>query len=263
MVRGTEKLLTIQPYFIVAEKKAKEAISLFNRCQFEAALIVLSRVEEKIRLPRILERVEPLKNAAMAYSLWDRFDHKAAFEEVKKLKMPNFDRNKAFLGKLLNAGEREPYLIADLINNAIRRGDIEQKYDDAVARFYRVTELIAQYRLKKYGVEGTGDVHPDKIPKNLTGEIVPDEDGRIRISMHKAYQLLAACGDEIGKRYESDKVIQNELSKRNTSILAHGLSPMTKDDYEVLKEKVIYYAKETVPSLNNLLGESRLMIWMG
>jgi len=68
--------------------------------------------------------------------------------------MEDLNQNKRFLGQLQTAEEPEPYNIADLINNAKRRGTEEKKYDDAVARLYRTIELIAHHQLKtKYNID--------------------------------------------------------------------------------------------------------------
>ena len=56
----------------------------------------------------------------------------------------NFLENKISNGNLKI--ENLHYYLSDLLNNAQRRIK-EQKYDDAVARLYRITELIAQINL--------------------------------------------------------------------------------------------------------------------
>ena len=260
VVTGTEKLLTLRPFHIIAEKKLSEAISFFNHCQYDAAVLVISELEKAVQLPRILERIAPLKRASQAYSLWDRFDHQAAFEELKKVDLPAFDDNKAFLGKLLHTDKREPYLITDLLSNAKRRGEIEQKYDDAVGRFYRVTELIAQCRLKSYGIEDTGDVPKDKIPTSLRGELGTG-DAKVKVGLHTSYRLLAAHGDKVGQRYQEDRLLQDLLRRRNTSILAHGLKPVEQKDYLDLRDAIIPYAKDAVPSLDTLMSECTFDRW--
>lgn len=261
VVAGTEKLLTLRPFHIIAEKRISEAIKFFNHCHYDAAVMLVSQLEKAVQLPMILEQVAPLKNAAQAYSLWDRFDHKAAFEELKKVDLPAFDDNKAFLGKMLHADKREPYLITDLLSNARRRGEIEQNYDDAVGRLYRVTELIAQYRLKSHGIEDTGNVPKDKIPPGLCGELVTG-DAKIKVGLHTSYQLLAAYGDMIGQRYQRDKALQNLLRLRNTSILAHGLTPVEQKDYLDLRDAIIPYAKDAVPSLDTMTSENTFAKWL-
>ena len=260
VVTGTEKLLTLRPFHIIAEKRIGEAINFFNHCQFDVAVLIISQMEKTVPLPGIMERITPLKSVSQAFSLWDRFDHKAAFEELKKVDLPAFDDNKAFLGKLLHTDKREPYLIADLLSNARRRGEIEQNYDDAVGRLYRVTELIAQYQLKSYGIEDTGDVPKDKIPTSLRGELETG-DAKVKVGLHTSYRLLAAHGDKVGQRYQEDRLLQDLLRRRNTSILAHGLKPVEQKDYLDLRDAIIPYAKDAVPSLDTLMSECTFDKW--
>ncbi|HDO41719.1 MAG TPA: TIGR02710 family CRISPR-associated protein, partial [Candidatus Bathyarchaeota archaeon] len=146
---GTEQIVPIRPYFIVAEQKMREAIRFFNRNQFSATITILEQTRKTIRDPKIIKQTTPLLQLAKAYEQWDKFHHEKAFKTMKKIKIPELAGNKQFLGQLIGNlrredGKPEPYYVADLINNAERRAG-ESKYDDAVARLYRTIELIAQY----------------------------------------------------------------------------------------------------------------------
>jgi len=66
--------------------------------------------------------------------------------------------------------EPEPFDVADLLNNAKRRGNDEKRYDDAVATDYRTAELIAQYELRKNYNIVTSQVKPDQMPEKLLKE---------------------------------------------------------------------------------------------
>ncbi|MGQ9546581.1 MAG: TIGR02710 family CRISPR-associated CARF protein [Dehalococcoidia bacterium] len=260
VVTGTEKLLTLQPYTVFIEKRFAEAVNLFNKCQFDAALHIISQIKQAVPDPLLLDSLLPFKNVALAYSAWDRFDHQQALEQLKEVKLAEFDKNKAFLGKLCHGEEKEPYHIADLINNATRRGDVEGKYDDAVARLYRTIELIAQFRLKHYGIPNTSDVPKDRIPQSLASQFQAVL-GKVQIALDMDYQFLAAYDDELGKRFLADHELRDFLSKRNKSILAHGLKPIEKSDYEQLSRKVLDFARVAVTDLDHLLGESSFENW--
>jgi CRISPR-associated protein (TIGR02710 family) len=260
VVKGTEQVLTLRPYPIIIQRKLSEATSFFNRCQFDSCLAIIEELSTRIPDPQLLSQVLPLRNAALAYSAWDRFDHEGAFRYLRELKVAGFEGNKEFLGKLVHASKREPYLIADLISNAKRRGEIENKYDDAVARLYRTAELIAQYKLSKYGIRDTGIVPKDKVPGHLHAEF-SFVDEKARIGLYQAYQLLAAYGDDLGQRFLQDRKLQDLLQKRNTSILAHGLVSVTKAVYEVLLDIVLSYAANAVANLHELLPISTFPRW--
>ncbi|MDW8049173.1 MAG: TIGR02710 family CRISPR-associated CARF protein, partial [Nitrososphaerota archaeon] len=200
-------------------------------------------------------------DASILHANWDKFQHLMAYELLMPLKIDEINRNKRFLGqlktKLEKHSEPEPYLIADLINNAERRARKEQKYDDAVARLYRTIELIAHYLLKKfYGID-PANVDAAALPKNLLVDFgIPEGMKSLKLALEKSYKLLEAKGHEIGKKYVEDRKLRDLLSKRNTSILAHGLEPVKEETYIELREKVIEYAEAAVPNLEQLIEDS-------
>lgn len=260
VVKGTEKLLVLQPYQILIEKKFNEAVSFFNKCQFDTSLLVVTQIEQAVPDPALLANLLPFKSVILAYSAWDTFNHREALDKLKDVKLPDFDASKAFLGKLCHAEAKEPYYIADLINNARRRGDIEQKYDDAVARLYRTMELIAQYRLKGYGIEDTSNVPADKIPPALARDSKTTS-GKIKIGLEKDYLVLDAKDDDLGREFVADNKLKGLLRKRNSSILAHGIKPVRKEVYQQLSEKVLDFASLIIANLNRLLSESTFRKW--
>lgn len=260
VIKGTEQLLSLRPYSIIAGRELSQAVTFFNKCQFDSCLTVIEELVTRIPDPELLSQTIPFRNATLAYAAWDRFDHPTAFQSLKEVKLPLFDCNKTFLGKLLNEREKEPYFISDLISNAKRRGEIEHKYDDAVARLYRTIELIAQYGLKKHGIADTGNVPEEKIPSPLVSEwkLVAD---KAKLGLYQDYQLLAAWGDDLGQAFLKDKKVRDLLQKRNFSILAHGLVPVGKVDYEQLRDVVLSYAQKAIPNLDNLLSLSTFVNW--
>lgn len=260
VVKGTEKLLTISPYPIIFDKRFAEAAGFFNKYQFDASLEILDQLENTIAHPALLARLSPLKQAALAYSAWDKFDHIKANELLATIKLPQFNDNKAFFGKLHSKAEKEPYYIADIINNARRRAE-EGKYDDAVARLYRVIELIGQYRLKGFGIDDTASVPRNKIPAALQGEFHHKKD-KIQIGLDMDYRFLAALGDDLGKKFINDSAVKDALKKRNNSVLAHGLGPVNKAAYEKLLAAALEYATATVKNLDVLLDESCFAKWL-
>jgi CRISPR-associated protein (TIGR02710 family) len=254
---GTEELNIIRPYFATSEQKIKTAIQFFNQNQFGATVSILNQVEKTTNDPEITNRTKPLKNLAKAYELWDKFQHKKAFQTLTKIDKGELDQNKRFLGQLVNARDPEPYHIADLLNNAKRRGKDEKKYDDAVARLYRTIELIAQHQLKaKYNIQ-TSAVRPADIPEELKKKWSIDPKAqKIRIPLERAYELLDSKKDTLGKKFMQDEKLKDLLNKRNTSILAHNIKPVDQKTYTELYQKTIEYATITIRNLNQLLTDS-------
>lgn len=254
---GTEQLKIIKPYFATTARKQSIAIHLFNNNQFNATITVIKDIEKTTTDPTIINKTKTIKELAKAYAEWDKFNHKKAFAIIKKIKMPELSRNKKFLGQLLNSKNPEPYYIVDLLNNAKRRGTEEQKYDDATARFYRTIELIGQYQLKKrYGIE-TLAVNPNQVPERLKEEWrISQTNQPIKIALQKAYELLAAKDDPIGKKFINDNKLKDLLNKRNMSILAHNLIPIDRQTYTQLYKKTAEYAQTVVPDLSALQKEA-------
>jgi len=260
--KKTEEIHIIQPHFILTEQKIKTAIQFFNQNQFNAAITILNQIEKTTTDQQIQKRIEPLLNLAKAYELWDKFEHKKAFQIIQKIKKEELSQNKRFLGQLLNTKEPEPYYIADLINNAKRRGTEEEKYDDAVARLYRTIELIAHHQLKtKYNIDPSA-TKPTDIPEELLKKWnTKTSTPKIKIGLEKAYELLDAKKHPLGTRFIQDKKLKDLLSKRNISILAHNLKPVNKKTYTELYKKTLEYAASTIKNLNQLTKDSTFIKW--
>lgn len=258
----TEKILAIQPYFAIAERKIKTAIQFFNQNQFSATIAILNQIEKTTTDPQIKNRTKLLKNIAKAYELWDKFQHQKTFQILRKIKKEELNQNKRFLGQLLDAKEPEPYYIADLINNAKRRGTEEKKYDDAVARLYRTIELIAHHQLKRKCNIDPSAAKPTDIPEELLKKWnTKTSTPKIKIGLEKAYELLNAKEHPLGTKFMQDKKLKDLLLKRNTSILAHDLKPVTQKTYTELHKKTIEYAALTIKNLNQLAKDSTLIKW--
>jgi len=265
VVRGEEQVLSYSPVKGMVDSEIKILRELFNTYQYESCMEVIKRIEEMTSDPEITERLKRYRQLVEGYSLWDRFDHKKALEILRAFdhSIVNIERNKKILLKM----ERENYenydlLIVDILNNARRRME-EGKYDDAMARLYRTVELIAQYRLKmKYEID-TSDV--DTWHLKTLGmerkvlekyEELRDEKGKIKLGLKKDFELLQDLGDEVGKKFLEDKKMQDLLSKRNNSILAHGLVPVKREDAERMFESVRGYVELVVEDAEGLMRES-------
>ncbi|MEM2583008.1 MAG: TIGR02710 family CRISPR-associated CARF protein [Candidatus Thermoplasmatota archaeon] len=253
VVPGTEEVREqnlFAAYNKYAFDKAKEA---FNSYRYEDAKNYLKQIVG-------MEETKDYKEIVEAYYLWDKFEHEKAQEKLANVKNDILNQNKSFLGKLSKAKWREEFLIPDLLNNAYRRIE-EGKYDDAVARLYRVIEMVAQYRLKeKYGLNPSeikwGDLETKSVKNLEKYENKRDERGIIRLALQECYQLLKDLNDEIGNVIE-DKELKDLLKKRNESILAHGIEPVNKEEAVKLFEKAKEIAKKVIEKLENYMEISK------
>lgn len=256
---GAEELKFVSPLSVISDKKLAEAVLLFNRHQYDGVIAIVNELEKTTSSRTILDKFTDLKKCAMAYSCWDRFNHREALNCLKSIDKHMFNENKRFLNELEKADEKEPYYEADLINNAKRRAE-EGKYDDAVARLYRAIELLSQYSLKKYGFNSTENVSISMMPDEIISKYQLKGD-RCNIALDMGWNILAARGDSIAVEYIKDNHLKNALNKRNKSILAHGLQPLGKEDYEKLIEPVLHYAGSKIPELKELMRYSAFGTW--
>ena len=156
------------------------------------------------------------------------------------------------------------YYLVDLMNNAARRIE-EKKFDDATARLYRATELIAQIRLlKNFKLLNEDKLKTDSVfhlvksrlmdTKNVdailyvysfTPNFLNPELKIIKPGLHQDYNILNYLGDELAEEFSEDKRLKSLLSTRNNSILAHGLNPSREKDAVDFLERLEKYARIT------------------
>jgi len=125
-------------------------------------------------------------------------------------------------------------LVQDLLLNAERRGR-RGWYDDAVARLYRATELLAQTYLR---LECRFTDPPDWTQSSLqllTGELVPNT------GVRRLYRWLQdrESPDGLGGLYGRQWREFNRLfTARNQSLLGHGLTPMDQASWQSLQNRI-------------------------
>jgi len=263
VVRGTEKIETQNLYQVYDELIMEKVKDFFNNHRFHAAESIL---KDTVAIKNKGAYLKLIK----AYEAWDRFDHQGCrellmdneLEQIPEIKKA-LSKNKKVIGILTNpkVEQKGRWMVADLLNNAKRRGT-EQKYDDAVARLYRTIELIAQSILKEKFDIDTSNVDISKLSMPTKVSMKKDLDrnkynnGKIKVGMHLSYSMLRCEGEEIGKKFASDE-LKDLLNKRNNSILAHGLDPISRENYKKLLDKTMEIAMGVFPDLEELMKSTR------
>ena len=267
VVKGTEEINSQNLYLVYDDLMITKIKELFNSNRFEAGKVLVDDITDTNESKSVYIRLFD------AYSAFDCVDYVSALEyfDVKEFSImwPELEKTFQMNVKALNIINMQShklkcfYVLASMLNNARRRFE-EHKYDDAIARLYRSLELIAQIRLKDYGIK-TSDVDDNllegKVSDDYLNELRHTRDrksGRIKIGLTQDYNLLNELGDELGVFYEeNEKTIQNSLKYRNQSILAHGLSSLDGEQYEefraivfkaaqVLNERIGGFIEETI-----------------
>lgn len=250
VISGSERLIPIEPRRIWADDDLRLALEFCRMLRFDAALALLDRVKTSWLGDYERRLAAGLRLIAQGYGAWDRFDYGRATGELAKLASTDIPELCAFtvdrptLDRLPNLKPEEGFSadrLADLFNNAGRRLD-EGRYDDALARLYRLAEMLAQWILHKDYKIDTAGVDLDKVPPSLRQSLEArrSAEGKIVIGLDQDYQLLKAYGHPVGRQFDEGPLrgIGVLLKKRNDSLLAHGLKPIEKKDVVSLREKL-------------------------
>lgn len=269
---GEEIIRTQIPNRIFFNSIFKDSIYLFNKYQFDTCFDLISQAINLLSDIEYLQKADTFEKLAQAYSFWEKFNQQNAFQILKDLTAESvytkyllewgikgvIEKNKQILYQE-KENNYSPERVIDLLENASRRAE-EGKFDDAVARLYRLMEYLAQYQLfNKYNQIKTECLEINKIPVELQLKYnkLKNKDCKIIISLYQAYDLLKDLNDELGKKFiseynEKDSKIKKLLSIRNKSILAHGFGPINKEQYESLINVVNDYVKIVVDNYEYL-----------
>lgn len=227
---GAEHLKPISAARSLFVRELPAALAHWKRFDYGAAAQVLEAMgcpaAEDLQVE--WQRARQLSHA---FAAWDRFDHAAAYTTLQQYAPALGRALDPHLAKLCvlardDGEKRAPARLLDLWRNA-ERCAARQRYDDAVARWYRLVEGFAQWQLRvRCGIE-TADVATEKIPANLT--LTTGADGRRQAGLWNAWRLLAhhAPGSAPQKFFaDQGDTLRGLLDSRNASILAHGYTPL-------------------------------------
>lgn len=134
-------------------------------------------------------------------------------------------------------------LISDLMANALRRGERERKYEDAVTRLYSAVEKLAKARLKVAWNIDNSNIDLESLPDPELAKELQDSrghDGKIQLPLQRSYELLAKLDDPLGRNFRARQdQLRNIQGVRNHSLLAHGFDPVREATYRDLLALVL------------------------
>jgi len=251
---------------------------------------ILEKIKIYLRSPvlpsELKNKLINLKTLLSAFILWDTFNHKDAlpllervYESTKNKKILQYYLTLKFM---LEKKEKMSYeMVFDLLKNAERRA-LQKRFDDAVARLYRAIEMLAQIRLNTaYNIDpGNIEINTiQKLPAQAKEFLIneyeknKDEKGKLKIALTKCYELLSALEDPVGIFYSKVKEkFLNTIKLRNNSILAHGIDPISEEQYKdvyefvknfictTLEEKIKYKFKYPIPQFPQSFEEIELVL---
>ena len=131
--------------------------------------------------------------------------------------------------------KREPARLFDLWLNAERRAS-QGRFDDAVARVYRLIEWTAQWLIRsELGVDA-GDFPDRLLPEDVDAR--PDSQGRIKLPLWAAWQVVRSHlpGPAHDLIVSHGNELRDLLSIPNDSILAHGFDPVAQASWNRVQQ---------------------------
>jgi CRISPR-associated protein (TIGR02710 family) len=268
VITGTERLQILRLNEFYAKSLLEEGIEFFNNEHFASALEKLEKVKKINYQDReFIDKLKVITGLFEAYYKWDIFDLDGCFNLLKELEeeqlaaigvQSEVEANKIFLYK-----ERTDSFcverVVDLYLNAKRRAK-EKKYDDAVARLYRLCEFLFQREVAKLGFyidNDTDRLDTCKLPPALRVEYEPKvKNGRLPLGLEGTIDLLKKIGDDSIKKVENEIFnLRNITSLRNKSILAHGFGHINEKGYTRYLDFVESIANKLIPNFKESCEE--------
>jgi len=280
-VPGSERIILLSnPFDIFGDLDEGKAIELFNGHNYGISARFFDEIEGKTGDQVRLVKFGIEKDFAGGYGAWDIFDFEKAklkleraLADAKKFREEYDERIERHLEiltilsenaeksifELLQDDAFSSHLMVDIFCNAGRR--IEQgRYDDAIIRFYRVLELIAQYRLAKRGIN-TSDVKINdagitKEFENYSEELYGARRGIAdRIGLMDSWLLLYVLKEEMIKDFSALKKIKDKIGVRNELLIEHQNQLGNKKKCDELEKFVRGWLKKIVDSLDKMCEE--------
>lgn len=278
-LEGGERLwISVNPWDEGAEVARREAFDLFNRGAFVAAGAIFRRIES-----RVSGGQKPLYRAladlADGYDLWDRFQHRQAWEKLKvatkaiemaslfggppglNASLPAVKANAGFLEKLvLDPAEVKELLPFDLLAHAGRKLRVVNDAEAAMQSLVRALEAFAQRQLfKQYRIK-TWDVQPEQLPhpmQDVCRSCYSDDiDGKYVLPLQAQFRVLAGLGDQMGESFLRQWPTMKPLfNAANRAVLGHGGEPVKSERVQQLFEvvmKVTHADENSLPKFPTL-----------
>jgi hypothetical protein len=233
---ATEFAKPVRVWDAQMKRRMEAARGLIARFDYAAAGRALEEAATRFASEETIDKLKRWISFCRAFDAWDKFDHSTASELLHPYR-GHFDDYKMFLAWMLNGKGHGFEVVEDLVMNADRRAS-QERYDDATARLYRALELAAQVWLKnRYNIYESGNVPIPVLPEDLKKRI-PGEDfekGTTALPLLRAWDFIAAHNDDpLSELFRQHRqTLLSFLKIRNESILAHGLSPVAQEAFQV------------------------------
>lgn len=254
---GTQTAAPAAADAIRLQRAMSICLSGWSRFAYDEAAEGLNRLRPPAN-SRLRAQWQRACDLSCAFGDWDRFDHRNALQRLQ-LYASVVARDLGMLYESLTrlaTGEElsdEGLRLWDLWQNARRRA-ATGRYDDAVARVYRLLEWTAQWILR-----AEKNWRTDNLPAEIAcaAGIAPGRDGRYQAGLFAAWGLVAqhcSAGPASFFRDNRDAMLDH-VRRRNESILAHGFMPVSAENWRSLSG---WLEDRLGPLLRDLLAGHRI-----
>lgn len=213
----------------------RQAWSRFAYSEAEAGL-------KDIKAPGIAglrSQYAQFRDLSRAFAEWDNFNHQTAVELLQNYAPSLPEALKAYLPIVMRLRDnrqdkREAAQLFDLYLNAKRRA-AQGRYDDAIARIYRLIEWTAQWVLKFQCGMDTSSIKKSDIPEGVV--LTQNRDNQYQAGLFAAWQLIKFKTEGAAAVFirAEEKALLNQIKSRNQSILAHGYEPVQQHNWQQLE----------------------------
>lgn len=261
------------PRLLALEALSGELPRLFAAGEYRALAETIRGLLVTVNDSDIIVRLQQTRRVCEGLDAWDRFQYAEALEALRGFMKMDSIRSvvmdlKAVIGSLgkLPGGALHPEgvngtgyeIVLDVLANARRRARAG-RYDDAVSRLYRATELLEQARLwLAHGID-TSCCPVEKLPASLAESFKGQDE--VKLGCQNGFELLASIdGDPVGLVYAKHRNhVKDALLARNESFLAHGVKPISRERYEQVVSRLEVFILEAVREATG--KEPRLPEW--
>ena len=245
---GMESAIPANVERIRLERAMAPYIAAWQRFSYGEAAQGLASLPSP-RDTELAAKLRTLRDLSKAFDAWDRFDHASALDlleayrpKIGQALAPYFNAIKMLVTE---SPAQEPMRLFDLWRNAQRRA-AQGRYDDAVARVYRLLEWSAQWLLRKHCGIDTSDVSADRLPEGMN--LAVNREGKLQAPLFAAWELVAHLTSGPASRFANKhrERLRDRVNVRNVSILAHGFTPVSKAEWTVFAD---WIEKQMIPML--------------
>jgi len=268
VVDGQERVLyQNNPWSELAIREVERVRDLWDNGLFESAARVLEQTAPRVPQRPLFETLASVAHGTAARhrldfghtaerlgpavkdipKLYDRIADPRRYDRVADFGLLDFVKRSLSICQACKTEEVSVDLMREILDNALRTAK-QGRYEDAAARLYRAMEMQAQLWLSEASNGSFINGHLRKnarVPAALAGwePSRPNEDGEVKLSLELCFCAIHRLGDARAEKVMNDLRLGRKGSrwrrateKRNASILAHGVAPISADGFNEMKE---------------------------